>query len=133
MTHLRIAICLALLFSPTHAANDVLLQAISFMITGSDGSTVTALDPDQCVFEVDDVTYFLNNVELDRIHYVVLENKLGRVWMELELHGKRKVVQDSGGAATDRTLLLPTREKDRVLRAIDYIYSHGCKGTRSPF
>jgi hypothetical protein len=55
MMRLRIAICLVILLAPARAitaADDTLIQAVSFVITGSDGSLVTVIDRAQCVFKV---------------------------------------------------------------------------------
>ena len=157
MRHLPIATSLVLLLAPAQAiaADDILLQAVSFAITGSDGSKVTAIDRAQCVFKVENDTYFLNNVYVDRIFIKNWNNLFATV----DLHGKKKVVdhyspprkyagseidkmkmQDhpeyfKGGttAANDQTIWVNTNESDRLVKAWEYIYANGCKGMTSPF
>jgi hypothetical protein len=133
--HLRIAICLFFLLVPVRATagDDALLQAVSFVITGSDASPVTVIERVQCVFKVDDTTYFFNNMDMGRLHWSRWTNKLGHEWMTFELHGKRKVAENAQGSVTDRTLTVMSGERDRLLRAWQYIYSHGCKEAKSPF
>ena len=153
MRHLPIATSLVLLLAPAQAiaADDILLQAVSFAITGSDGSKVTAIDRAQCVFKVENDTYFLNNVYVDRIFIRSLN-----LFAMVELHGKKKVVDQYSPAvrgteaassrllgepsakgkttaAADKTLMIPTTETERVVKAWEYIYANGCQGATSPF
>jgi hypothetical protein len=130
----RIATALACAFAVcASAADDTLLQAVSFVITGSDASPVTVVDRAQCIFKVGDTTYFFNNIDTGRLSWSRWENGFGAKWTYFELHGKDKVVENDKGAATDRTVRVPSGEKDRLLRAWQYIYSHGCKEAKSPF
>jgi hypothetical protein len=148
-----VALILLTFLAPPARADDILLQAVSFAITGSDGSNVTAIDRAQCVFKVENDTYFLNNVYVDRISI----RKFEFVGAMVELHGKKKVVdsppakhtgsaldkmmmQDhpddfKGGrtAASDKTIMVYTNESDRLVKAWEYIYANGCKGATSPF
>jgi hypothetical protein len=64
---------------------------LSFAITGSDASTVVAIDRRQCIFKVDDDTYYFNSMYTDRIQLKGMKNNL-TVWTEVFLHGKTKVV-----------------------------------------
>ena len=125
------AFACALGASSAAAADDALLQAVSFFITGSDASAVTAIDRAQCIFRVRDTTYFFNNIDTGRLSWSRWENGFGAQWTYFELHGKGKVVEDAQGAATDRTLRVASGEKDKLLRAWQYIYSHGCKEAKS--
>lgn len=141
--------------------SDVLLQAVSFAITGSDGSKVSTIDRAHCVFKIGEDTFYLNNVYTDRIAFQKWSNKLGDVWATVDLHGKSKVVehfstpptftgseldrammaedpnyfarkgQTSAGA--DYTIKVSTRESERLVKEWRYIYASGCKGLQSPF
>ena len=84
-----VALILLTFLAPPARADDVLLQAVSFAITGSDGSKVTAIDRARCVFKVEDDTYFLNNVYVDRISIREFgKPQVGVAWATVELHGK---------------------------------------------
>jgi hypothetical protein len=154
-----VALILLTFLAPPARADDVLLQAVSFAITGSDGAKVTAIDRAQCVFKVEDDTYFLNNVYVDRISI----RNWGAgvvVFATVDLHGKKKVVDSSpakhtgsagsafnkmkmqdhpdyskGGrtAESDKTIMIWTSESDRLVKAWEYIYANGCQGATSPF
>lgn len=142
--------------------SDVLLQAVSFAITGSDGSNVIAIDRARCVFKLGNDTFYLNNVYADRIGLRKKKNGLNEVWAEVDLHGKNKVVEHYSeppkptgiseldrallaenpnyfsqkgqtSAGTDYTIKVVTRESDRLVKAWQYIYANGCKGLQSPF
>jgi hypothetical protein len=54
-------ICL-LIEQATGAESDVLLQAVSFAITGSDANRVVAVDRARCIFRVKSDTYYFNNI-----------------------------------------------------------------------
>jgi len=157
------AVIFGLMIGPAaYAADDVLLQAVSFALTGSDGSKVVAVDRAQCIFKIDNETYFLNNIYVDRISVRNWSNKLGNFWATVDLHGKKKVFEQftpapvftgsesdrlsmsinpnyfaeakaRTSASTDYTLRVETRESDRLLKAWQYIYANGCKGMTSPF
>lgn len=86
------------LASPSHA-RDALTATVAFALTGSDGADVVALDPALCVFVVDPRTvagrklgamYYLNNTELDRLHFEPSSNTFSR-WVQVELHGVEEV------------------------------------------
>jgi hypothetical protein len=87
-----------------------------------------------------------------------LQNKLGRVWTEVELHGKQKVtdiantpVQEpaqltkelndyyrevyeaNSTSYADHTIQIDTHESARLKKAWQYIFANGCKGMTSPF
>src|SRR5882724_11760253 len=100
------------------ADSDILLQAVSFAITGSDGSKVTTVDRARCVFRIGNTTYFLNNVYSDRIYQREWRNKLGETWLTVELHGKQKIIEQFEPPPT------PTgsEELDRALVAQDPTY-----------
>jgi hypothetical protein len=149
-------ILLTFFLAPPARADDVLLQAVSFAITGSDGSKVTAIDRARCVFKVEDDTYFLNNVYVDRISIRSWKHPSGFGWTTVDIHGNKKVVDQNSPAvrgteaalsrllgepsakgkttaAADKTLMIPTTETERVVKAWEYIYANGCQGATSPF
>lgn len=139
-----------------HAAradSDVLLQAVSFAVTGSDANRVVVVDRAKCIFRVRSNTYYLNNLYTDRITSRDLQNKLGRVWTEVELHGKQKVsdianttVQEpaklpkelndyyrevyeaNSTSHADYTIQIDTHGSARLRKAWQYIFTNGCKG-----
>jgi hypothetical protein len=140
------------------AESDVLSQAISFALTGSDASRVVPVDRQQCVFRVNSNTYYLNNIYSNRISFENLHNQLGQSWSTVEIHGKlrvvdvanhpiqepavltealrnyyREVYEANSTSFADRTIRVDTRESDRLVKAWQYIYAHGCKGMTSPF
>ena len=140
---------------------DVLMQAVSFAVTGSDATKVVAVDRAQCVFKIGDDTYYLNNIYTDRIAIQSWSNKLNQNWATVEIHGKKKVVDHytpqptfTGSdydkqmmsidphyfatkakttSSSDETIHVTTREYDRLSKAWQYIYANGCKGMTSPF
>lgn len=57
----------ALLASQATAESDVLLQAVSFAITGRDNAKVQPIDRGNCVFRIDSDVFRLNNVQVDRL------------------------------------------------------------------
>jgi hypothetical protein len=151
---------LGLMFYPAAslADSDVLLQAVSFAITGSDASKVVAIDRQRCIFKVDDDTYYFNSIYTDRIQLKGMKNNL-TIWTEVFLHGKTKVVdvfsaplkysgteiekmikaetprvyQPHTDSYADYDFRVFTSEIDRLKRAWEYIYANGCKGMTSPF
>jgi hypothetical protein len=151
------AISLLLIFlsltpSVLFAESDLLLQVVSFAVTGSDGSKVVVVDRAQCIFRVRSDTFYFNNVYTDRISFQNLHNQLGQAWSTVEIHGKLKVV-DVGNVSvqepaeltkalkdyyrevyeanstsyTDRIIRVDTRESDRLVKAWQFIYAHGCQ------
>jgi hypothetical protein len=138
--------------------SDVLLQAVSFAVTGSDANRVVPVDLANCIFRVKSNTYHFNNIYTDRISFQNLENKLGRVWTTVDLHGKQKIADISTASVqepplltkdlnnyyrevyeanstsyADYSLQIVTRESARLVKAWQYIYANGCKGMKSPF
>jgi hypothetical protein len=142
------------------AESDVLLQAVSFAVTGSDANKVIIIDLPQCIFRVKDDTYYFNNMFTDRISFQNLHNQRGSVWTNVDLHGKKKVIEHYSppvpftgseldqemkkipgyfnpaghtSSATDETIRVDTRESERLVKAWQYIFANGCKGITSPF
>ena len=150
----------SLVTSAARADTDVLLRAVGFALTGSDSSKVAVISRSECIFRVDGATYRLNNVETDRLYIRPWTDKLtGAQYLRVTLHGDAPVYEADIEPMFDekdpvfKSLLktrpelfaprrivenewttgLNTTEKDRVVRAWRYIYSHGCLGKRSPF
>lgn len=101
--------------------------------------------------------FHLNNVQVDRISIQPWHNIAGP-WVQVELRGAATVYEFTGSYNVDTTnpvmsreqqeqlqglvrprrsnsftLKLYTTESDRVVRAYQYIYQNGCKGSRSAF
>jgi hypothetical protein len=53
--------------SPAMAEIDVFIRAVGFALTGSDNTEPKALDRKNCVFQIGEGTYRLNNVQTDRL------------------------------------------------------------------
>ena len=132
--------CLLLSPCTALAANDdVLMQAVSFAVTGSDANKVVVVDRAQCIFRVKDDTYYFNNIYTDRVAIQYWTNKLFQ-WATVDIHGKKKVVdhfspppKGQTTSSSDETIYVNTRESDRLKKAWEYIYANGCKGMTSPF
>jgi hypothetical protein len=153
-----------LLLSPCAALavnDDVLMQAVSFAVSGSDANKVVVVDRAQCIFKVKDDTYYFNNIYTDRVAFQYWKNKLGDEWATVDIHGKKKVVdhysppptftgseldrqlmadnpnyfatKGQTASSSDETIRVNTRESDRLKKAWAYIYANGCKGMTSPF
>ena len=144
---------LLLTLGTAQAADETLLKAVTFALTGTDDAHVTALDWDQCVFRVEEVnvteTYHLGNVDPARTTFerVKSTSEYGDVsyFVDVSIFGEGTVYEilsrfeDKTGAplikresASDQ-LRLATHEYERVVRAWKYIYLHGCKGHPSSF
>jgi hypothetical protein len=149
----------ALLPNVSLAESDVLLQAVSFAVTGSDAANVAVIDRKQCVFRVGSETYHFNHIYTDRISFQTMKDKIS-VWTNVNIHGTTTVVETySEGMkfmgtemdyammaknpnffdrsrtdnSVDYTIRVETNETDRLVRAWQYIFAHGCKGMKSPF
>jgi hypothetical protein len=149
--------------SAAPADGDVLIRAVGFALTGSDDVEPKISDRAKCVFSINDETFYLSNVQVDRL--VIKEWKQDtsfgeRKWVTVVLHGDetvyektnrgpreddgfdsmRKVKEVEQGLFKDVRVLsrehkldLTTDDQDRVGRAWKYIYDHGCVGKMSPF
>ena len=140
---------------------EVLTQAVSFAITGTDASKVIVADRSQCIFKINNFTYYLNNVYAGPNSVRNWSNKLGNFWATVDLHGKRKIVEEfvpapvfigsdndrilmavdpnhfatkaQTSVATDYTIRVQTRKSEPLIKAWQYIYANGCRGMISPF
>jgi hypothetical protein len=135
---------LLLVSGVAHSETDVFMRAVGFALTGSDDAEVKAVDRANCVFDYQGDVFYLNNVHVDRISIQGWKNAVEQ-WTNVELHGDDGVVEHAS-TSTDPTdkyrssrsykqyqLRLETGEVDRMKRAWEYIYSHGCIGKKSPF
>jgi hypothetical protein len=131
---LTVAMVLAFL-APAHA-EDALIQAVSFAITGSDGRQVDVVDKKNCVFRMGVRTYFLNNVLTNTITFQPYTRQIGN-YTRVGVHGKSKIMEEvyQGVAqpVTDLDLMVESPDNARIVRAWQYIYAHGCTGKTSPF
>jgi hypothetical protein len=144
---------------PVRGEPDVLMRAVGFALTGSDDAEPKAIDRANCVFAIKNDMFRLNNVHTDRIVIRTWKNTSGGSWVLVALHGDSTVYehteeplkddgssfmnfvrQNSPGAFKpqrtthkEHELTLSTPDQDRVTRAWQYIYSHGCVGKKSPF
>jgi hypothetical protein len=138
---------LLLVSSVAHSETDVFMRAVGFAFSGRDDWEPKVVDRTNCIFEYQDDVFYLNNVQVDRISIQGWENKSvpGMSLIIVGLHGD-DIVAEHGVVSTDPTdpkahrqnrkeyeLRLKTGEVDRVKRAWEYIYSHGCVGKKSPF
>lgn len=118
-----------------------------FALTGRDNGEVQPVERANCVFKLHGQVFRLNNVQVDRL---VVQDRFS--FVKVELHGGGVPVYENlrpGGMFEDAGFRLPggiqpiisnehtlsfeTSEPDRVRRAWQYVYSHGCVGQKSPF
>ena len=147
---------------PVPAETDLLMRAVGFALTGSNGADVRVIgDRAGCVFEIKNEVFRLNNVYEDRIKIQGWQKQwLGvlKQWVTVELHGDDIIFeesvappQDDGSelarqmrvqspsmfephhySYTQHELRLATNDEDGVKRAWQYVYSHGCTSKRAP-
>ncbi|MGA7676415.1 MAG: hypothetical protein WCA78_15385 [Rhizomicrobium sp.] len=106
--------------------------------------------------EVRGEIFYLNNVDAGRLKFQPWQNIAGK-WIEVELHGSSVVYKFTGdyemeansvldqqtqeklqGLTRPRqadtfTIKIYTDEYQRVIRAWNYLYAHGCTSQKSPF
>jgi len=137
----------------TSAADDSLLKAINFALTGSDRITYSFTERGACVVSwthpsaedgvnaVD--TFYLNNIDISRAAWQEMQSKSQfgtNRFIRVELHGE-SAIRENGFiprasqvlTANDVTLDLHTTERDRLIRARRYVYAHGCKSAHSSY
>lgn len=149
----------ALVGTQAGAQSAALMNAVAFALTGNDASPVHVIDQANCVFmirpesvdgKVVGEIFHLNNVQTDRITIQPFHNAIDQ-WLRVELRGASTVYEYTGNhpewfadplyrmstgrprEASSYTLTLSTTEYDRMVRAYQYIYQHGCKGSKSLF
>jgi len=146
-----------------HSEIDVFMRAVGFALTGSDDADPKSIgDRSKCVFAIKNNIYHLNNVHVDRIAIQGWQRKQAwgvEEWVTVGLHGDDIVFEeitdppnDNGSDAMrqmrtsmpemfkphhytykEHELHLDTNDQDRVKRAWEYVYAHGCIGSKSPF
>lgn len=148
---------------PVRPDRDVMLKAINFALTGSDAISYdfegasncqvireTAKDSDEWhSIEV----FHLDNIDASRIvlnKYQLKYTDRIEDWVDIELHGEDVVREDRATRThvyqyshetvhegptkqNDYKYKLQTKEYDRLVRAWQYIYAHGCKSATSSF
>jgi hypothetical protein len=162
-TGIALVVCSSLVTVSANATEpDVFMRAVGFALTGSDDADPRAIDRANCIFELKDEIFRLNNIHTDRIEIQGREQKSAygtRRWVTVSLHGDevvyettRKPMTDDGSkfmqelkqsmpelfkphreVSKEHQLQLETGDQNRVARAWTYIYSHGCAGKKSPF
>jgi hypothetical protein len=86
---------------PCAAADDTFLQAVSFALTGNDGSQVQVIDRVNCVFGINqgdaDEVFHLNNVDVDRIAIQgwLEKSVVNQRYVTVELHGPTTVYENT--------------------------------------
>jgi hypothetical protein len=157
-----LAVGLLSLSRPAWSQLDVFMRAVGFALTGSDDAEPKAIDRANCVFGIRNDVFRLNNVQTDRLVIQGWSRKMNfgdERWVTVSLHGDLVVyetttepMKDDGSefmrllrqehsnefkpqrsTHKEQELRLRTADQDRVKRAWDYVYSHGCVGKRSPF
>ncbi len=130
-----------LLLATAAKADDVFMQAVAFALTGSDAGPVEPIIMEDCIFRAGSRTFYLNNVQTDRVWIQGWRDGFGNDSVTVELRGDTTVVEmitndPKPGTLlkkADWTLRLDTNETERVVRAWSYVYAHGCTGKKSPF
>src|SRR4051812_20754827 len=131
-----IALALLITAEISPARSDDLVQAVAFGITGSDAEPVEVIDRKNCVFRMGLRTYFLNNVLTNSMTFQPFTRQIGN-YTRVGIRGKTKVIEEvyQGVAqpVTQQEIMVVSPDHSRIIRAWQYIYSHGCKGQTSPF
>jgi hypothetical protein len=144
---------------PVRPDRDVLLKAINFALTGSDATSFEFEDVNDCrviretskgndQYHSIEVFHF-NNIDAGRIvvnKYQLKYSDHVEDWVDVQLHGEDVVREDRATrvyASLGQTVgptkeneykySLHTSEYDRLVRALRYIYAHGCKSATSSF
>ena len=113
------------LLAPLAPANseDVLTQAVSFAITGSDGKVVDVIDKRNCIFRIGGRTYYLNNILTNGITFQPYTRQIGN-YTRVGIHGKSKVMveiyQGVAQPVTDYELMVGSPDHARIVRAWTY-------------
>ena len=154
------SLVLASLAAPARADADAFLSAVMFALRGSNNIKIQVVDRPNCVFslttesmdgKIVEETYHLNNIDVDRIKMEQWHNSFSQ-WIQTELHGESVVYEwrlvkpgpplptsfqkfdlPSHTDSNSTTLIIYSNELQRLTRAWQYVYSHGCKGKKSPF
>jgi hypothetical protein len=152
-----------LISGAAHSETDVFMRAVGFALTGRDDVDPKVIgNRANCVFAIKNNVYHLNNVHYDRIRFKAWQGQSSygsEKSITVEVHGDDVVFEETTkpvwGQALDpdsirrlqavrpnfvqshhytyKQLRLDTGDMDRVKRAWEYIYNHGCIGKKSPF
>lgn len=121
--HLIIMVAIVCAWSQPCLAQDVLLQAVNFVLTGRDDMATAVVDKNNCVFSISRTsgtdTYFLNNIQSDRIFIQLIERKTqltDDVYINEEIHGSNDVVLRTSYGMSIDTASPATKELDEGLR-----------------
>jgi hypothetical protein len=133
-------------------AQDKLLSAVGFALTGRDDAYVKVIDRNDCIFQITSEfnnwqnreTYYLNAVDPSRTTIAQVEKTMLYPFphIEIDLYGEKTIydqysINPKYPTKTERKkfqrLTLPSNELERVIRAWKYVFSNGCHGTRSTF
>jgi hypothetical protein len=162
MRSVLLVLGLLLICGVAHAETDVFMRAVGFALTGSDEAEPKAIDRAKCVFAVKNDIFHLNNIHNDRLKIQGWEKKQVwglEQWVTVSLHGDQVVMEETVEGMKDdgsplmrqlremnaenfkshhysykeHDIHLDTSDQDRVKRAWEYVYGHGCVGKQSPF
>ena len=152
----------AVLLLPSLANAGAFEKAVAFAITGKDDTPYVAEDRDDCVFRFDGQrsagdgptqsiqVYHLNNVDPKRIMLKQFTQKYPNgstsEYVTVELYGESTIFEDRAvyvwkslnqtdgpTKSSQHNLVIYTNEFARLQRAWNYIYTHGCTGSKSSF
>jgi len=138
------------------AEDSTLLKAISFALTGSDGSNFEFSDASQCTVHRTvsnahghgEEIYYLNRIDPSRSVFTQYTQKYPEYattqsYSAVELHGEGTVYEyhwitdrpafDDTMKTADHEITIYTSEHSRLIRSWKYIYSHGCKAAGSSY
>jgi hypothetical protein len=144
--------------TPARSEPDAFMRSVGFALTGSDDAVPKVIgDRTNCVFAINNEIFHLNNVHADRITIQGWNRQRPwglEQWVTVALPGDDVVFEETIEPAkddgselmrhmrelspelfksqhytlTEHELHLTTNDQDRVKRAWQYIYSHGCTG-----
>jgi hypothetical protein len=137
--------------------DDLFRTSLAYLLTGDDLGKIRVVDRAQCIVEVrhriwqdapDLVSLIhLNNVDRTRSSILAISDvPKNRVDITLRGEsvvdylakprfklGQREFPEQPAHSASEDTISLYTDEVERVRGAWDYVYSHGCKGSKGSF
>lgn len=141
---------------PATAEDPTLIRAISFALTGSDGSNFEFSDVAQCTVHRTvsnahghgEEIYYLNSIDPSRSVFTQYTQKypeyaMSQSYSSVELHGEGTIYEfhwvtdrpafDDTMKTPDHELTIYTSEHSRLIRSWKYIFSHGCKAAHSSY
>src|SRR3954466_12477774 len=89
--------CAVLVAYAASSKPDPLRQAVTFGLTGSDIGSLVVVDAAKCIVQLESTTYFLKNVDFERVSFEPRERKLfsPRYFVVLRVHGEKAIAQTS--------------------------------------